>query len=86
MQESLRLLSQWKRQPVRAMSMPHGRYSSGIVRAARSLYALVFSSDPFLTVARPAGLQGPIGRIHVPSRACADDDALARLLWIRRQR
>ncbi len=86
LQDSFQLLSAWKREPVRAVSMPHGRYSEGIVRVARAVYSLVFTSDPFLTMARSACLQSPIGRIHVPSSACADDGTLARFLWIRRQR
>lgn len=86
LEDSYRLLSAWKREPVRAVSMPHGRYSEGIVRVARAVYSLVFTSDPFLTVTRSACLQSPIGRIHVPSSACADDGTLARFLWIRRQR
>ena len=86
LQESSRLLTMWMRQPIRAMSMPHGRYSEGIARAARAVYSLVFTSDPFLTMTGSASLQNPIGRIHVPSSACVDDGALARYLWIRRQR
>ena len=84
--ESFQLLSHWQRQPVRAMSMPHGRYSSGIARVARDVYSLVFTSDPVLTMTRTACLQNPIGRIHVPSSACADDASLVRYLWLRRQR
>lgn len=84
--ESFRLLSRWHRQPIRAMSMPHGRYSTGIARVARSVYSLVFTSDPFLTMTRTACLQNPIGRIHVPSSACTNDASLVRFLWIRRQR
>ena len=84
--ESWRLLSRWQPQPVRAISMPHGRYSTGIARVARGIYALVFTSDPFLTLAQASSLQNPIGRIHVPSSACSDDAALGRFLWLRRQR
>ena len=86
LRESSRLLTMWQRQPIRTMSMPHGRYSEGIVRAARAVYSLVFTSDSFLTMTGSAGLQKPIGRIHIPSSACVDDDVLARYLWIRRQR
>ena len=84
--ESSRLLSGWLQQPVQAISMPHGRYSTGIARVAREVYSLVFTSDHFLTMTRAACLQNPIGRIHLPSSACTDEASLVRYLWIRRQR
>lgn len=83
LEESARCLSNWHRAPIRSISMPHGRHSAEILRLARSIYSLVFTSDPVVTRARADRLQGPIGRIHVPSEACADERSLARFFWIR---
>ncbi len=81
--ESARLLSGWRRSPVGPMSFPHGRYSADILALARSVYALVFTSEPVLTRARADRLAGPIGRIHVPSKACRDERSLACFFWPR---
>ena len=65
------------------MSLPHGRYTIEILALARSIYSLVFTSEPVVNRLRPGRLAAPIGRIHVPSEACADDGSLARFFWIR---
>lgn len=80
--ESGRWLEATCKVPVRALSLPHGRYSPDIANLARATYPLVFSSDPVLvkTGRRQGGL---IGRLHLPSPACASDQTLARFLWIR---
>lgn len=80
--DSGRWLARTCKKPVRAMSLPHGRYSPCVASLARDSYPLVFSSDPVLVNARKR-LGGLIGRLHLPSSACASDRTLARFLWIR---
>lgn len=84
--DSQKTLATWQRKPVQAISMPHGRYSAGILNVARAVYSLVFTSDPYLVTPQGISHRRPLGRIHVPSSACVDETALARFLWIRRQR
>lgn len=81
--ESAEVLASWHRAPIRTLSLPHGRYTSEILARARSIYALVFTSQPVVNRLKPGRLSAPIGRIHVPSEACADEGSLARFFWIR---
>ncbi len=80
--ESGRWLSRTCKVPVRSMSLPHGRYSPAIAGLARATYPLVFTSDPSLVNVRK-GLGRLLGRLHLPSAACASERSLARFLWIR---
>lgn len=82
--ESARWLVATCKAPVRSVSLPHGRHSPAIAALAQATYPLVFSSEPVLARA-DGGLRGLIGRLHLPSAACASDETLARFLWIRRR-
>jgi O-antigen/teichoic acid export membrane protein/peptidoglycan/xylan/chitin deacetylase (PgdA/CDA1 family) len=60
--------------PIKAMSFPHGAYSSSVIAQARSAgYQFLFSSDAHLhALGENLTKQNVIGRIHISERAISD--------------